>query len=164
MKEGHEGEAPIMDNTRGIVVPTISGQQFILYPSYKKAKLIEHDKISDYKSRKYSEIEALYLDSCKEETDLLLECGSPAAQHVRQYGLDLPNLQMAAAIIRHRQQINEAAAKIAGADQISNGSNAWTCCRYHANLAWYARGYSGYFFSYFMYFSLLAVPVALLNY
>lgn len=164
MKEGHEGEAPIMDNTRGIVVPTISGQQFILYPSYKKAKLIEHDKISDYKSRKYSEIEALYLDSCKEETDLLLECGSPAAQHVRQYGLDLPNLQMAAAIIRHRQQINEAAAKIAGADQISNGSNAWTCCRYRANLAWVFYGYYGYAYGGNFCISLLAVPVALLNY
>lgn len=164
MKEGHEGEAPTMDNTRGIVVPTISGQQFILYPSYKNAKLVEYDKLSDYKGREYSEIEALYLDSCKEETDLLMECGSPAAQHVRRYGLDLPNLQMAAAIIRHRQQINEAAAKIAGADQISNGSGAWTCCRYYANGAWCAYGSGGYFNSSYMFSSYLAVPVALLNY
>lgn len=44
--------------------------------------------------------------------------------------------------------------------QEPGGSNAWTCCRYNANNAWYANGNNGYFNNNNMYNSNLAVPVA----
>lgn len=50
-----------------------------------------------------------------------------------------------------------------GGSAISNGSNIWSCCRYVAGYAWFAFGSFGFFGSDYMYYSLLAVPVALLT-
>lgn len=56
--------------------------------------------------------------------------------------------------------INKALAAMGG-NTISNGSHLWSCCRTSSNVAWYALGDFGFFFSDHLYLELSAVPVSL---
>ena len=87
--------------------------------------------------------------------------GSPAAEHVRSFGCDLPTFEMAAAIIKFRPEINKAAEQIEGADILEIDSDVWTSCRCNTNNAWIFHGYYGIANAYGFYLGLLAVPVAL---
>lgn len=63
---------------------------------------------------------------------------------------------------RDADPINRALNAIGGS-AISNGSNLWSASRFYANGAWYSLGGYGFLGSYYMFISLLALPVALLD-
>lgn len=161
MKDGCQGQAPTINNIEGIVVPLPGGRQFKMIPKYLESCLLHRDKIAELKLKCYNEAEALFNEDNKAETDEYLRLGSPAAEHVRSFGCDLPTFEMAAAIIKFRPEINKAAEQIEGADILEIGSGVWASCRYGSGYAWLCFGnYGSANISYF-YSGYLAVPVAL---
>ena len=161
MKDGCQGQTPTINNIEGIVVPLPGGRQFKMIPKYLESCLLHRDKIAKLKLKCYNEAEAIFNEDNKSETDEYLRLGSPAAEHVRSFGCDLPTFEMAAAIIKFRPEINKAAEQIEGADILEIGSYVWTSCRYNTNIAWFFNGYHGYALSNYFYNGNLAVPVAL---
>ena len=161
MKDGCQGQAPTINNIEGIVVPLPGGRQFKMIPKYLESCLLHRDKIAELKLKCYNEAEALFNEDNKAETDEYLRLGSPAAEHVRSFGRDLPTFEMAAAIIKFRPEINKAAEQIEGADILEIGSYVWTSCRYSTNNAWIFNGNYGGAGNSNFYNGYLAVPVAL---
>ena len=161
MKDGCQGQTPTINNIEGIVVPLPGGRQFKMIPKYLESCLLHRDKIDELKLKCYNEAEAIFNEDNKAETDEYLRLGSPAAEHVRSFGCDLPTFEMAAAIIKFRPEINKAAEQIEGADILEIGSNVWTSCRCYTNNAWIYDGYYGNANGGNFYYGNLAVPVAL---
>ena len=161
MKDGCQGQTPTINNIEGIVVPLPGGRQFKMIPKYLESCLLHRDKIAKLKLKCYNEAEAIFNEDNKSETDEYLRLGSPAAEHVRSFGCDLPTFEMAAAIIKFRPEINKAAEQIEGADILEIGSGVWSSCRYDTSGAWFFSGYSGYANSNSFDCGYLAVPVAL---
>ena len=161
MKDGCQGQAPTINNIEGIVVPLPGGRQFKMIPKYLESCLLHRDKIAELKFKCCNEAEAIFDEDNKAETDEYLRLGSPAAEHVRSFGCDLPTFEMAAAIIKFRPEINKAAEQIEGADILEIGSRVWTSCRYNTGLAWFFGGCNGGANSSYFYGGYLAVPVAL---
>ena len=161
MKDGCKGQAPTINNIEGIVVPLPGGRQFKMIPKYLESCLLHRDKIDELKLKCYNEAEAIFNEDNKAETDEYLRLGSPAAEHVRSFGCDLPTFEMAAAIIKFRPEINKAAEQIEGADILEIGSIVWTSCRYSTISAWIFNGNFGYANGYHFCYGYLAVPVAL---
>ena len=160
MKDGCQGQAPTINNIEGIVVPLPGGRQFKMIPKYLESCLLHRDKIAELKLKCYNEAEAIFNEDNKTETDEYLRLGSPAAEHVRSFGCDLPTFEMAAAIIKFRPEINKAAEQIEGADILEIGSYVCSSCRYSTYGAWIFYG-GGRACSNNFYFGSLAVPVAL---
>ena len=161
MKDGCQGQTPTINNIEGIVVPLPGGRQFKMIPKYLESCLLHRDKIAELKLKCCNEAEAIFNEDNKAETDEYLRLGSPAAEHVRSFGCDLPTFEMAAAIIKFRSEINKVAEQIEGADILEIGSNVWTSCRYDTSFAWVFYGNSGRAVSSNFYNGNLAVPVAL---
>ena len=161
MKDGCQGQTPTINNIEGIVVPLPGGRQFKMIPKYLESCLLHRDKIAKLKLKCYNEAEAIFNEDNKSETDEYLRLGSPAAEHVRSFGCDLPTFEMTAAIIKFRPEINKAAEQIEGADILEIGSHVWTSCRYSTNYAWFYSGGNGRADSNYFYNGNLAVPVAL---
>ena len=162
-KEGREGEMTI-DAIKGIAIPRIDGQTILVYPKYKGCELLAYERRHDWKESEHTEIEALLedTDKSKERTDALLELDSPAAKFVRSIGkqFNIPSLLTAGTIKKYCKEINTLAKQIEGADILPEGSYLWSCLRYHAHYAWYANGYSGFFYSNNLYGACVVVPVA----
>lgn len=161
MKDGCQGQTPTINNIEGIVVPLPGGRQFKMIPKYLESCLLHRDKIDELKLKCYNEAEAIFNEDNKAETDEYLRLGSPAAEHVRSFGCDLPTFEMAAAIIKFRPEINKAAEQIEGADVLEIGSGVWASCRSYAYGAWVSSGNLGLAGGYGFYGGYLAVPVAL---
>lgn len=161
MKEGCQGQKPTINNIEGIAVPLPDGRQFKLMPKYKYCALLNEDKISELKNKRYNEAQAIFNNDNKAETDEYLRLDSPAAKHVREFGYDLPSFTMAAAIVKFIDEINAVAETIEGADIIDEDSVVWTSCRCNTNLAWFFYGNIGGAYSNYFYYGYLAVPVAL---
>lgn len=160
MKEGREGEAPTIDNIEGIVVPMLSGDEFLVYPKYAELPILPAGK--SMPGRDHNEVAALYDRDNHEETSALYAIGSPAAEYVRGLGKDMPSLQMLLAICRNRDSINAVADKIQGADKLWS-SGLWSCCRGSSNSVWVASGNGSFFYIYNFYSSFVVVPVARLK-
>ena len=161
MKDGCQGQTPTINNIEGIVVPLPGGRQFKMIPKYLESCLLHRDKIAELKLKCYNEAEAIFNEDNKAETDEYLRLGSPAAEHVRSFGCDLPTFEMAAAIIKFRPEINKVAKQIEGADILEIGSVVWSSCRCNTDRAWIFSGDLGLAYGYYFYFGYLAVPVAL---
>ena len=161
MKDGCQGQTPTINNIEGIVVPLPGGRQFKMIPKYLESCLLHRDKIAELKLKCCNEAEAIFNEDNKAETDEYLRLGSPAAEHVRSFGCDLPTFEMAAAIIKFRSEINKVAEQIEGADILEIGSNVWTSCRFSTYGAWFFSGDSGVAGYNYFYRGYLAVPVAL---
>lgn len=161
MKDGCQGQTPTINNIEGIIVPLPGGRQFKMIPKYLESCLLHRDKIAELKLKCYNEAEAIFNEDNKAETDEYLRLGSPAAEHVRSFGCDLPTFEMAAAIIKFRPEINKVAEQIEGADILEIDSYVWTSCRYGTRSAWIFFGYYGYAHNHHFYNGHLAVPVAL---
>lgn len=161
MKDGCQGQAPTINNIEGIVVPLPGGRQFKMIPKYLESCLLHRDKIAELNLRCHNEAEAIFDEDNKAETDEYLRLGSPAAEHVRSFGCDLPTFEMAAAIIKFRPEINKAAEQIEGADILEIDSLVWSSCRCGTSSAWFYVGYYGDALSNHFYGGYLAVPVAL---
>lgn len=161
MKDGCQEQTPTINNIEGIVVPLPGGRQFKMIPKYLESCLLHRDKIAELKLKCYNEAEAIFNEDSKAETDEYLRLGSPAAEHVRSFGCDLPTFEMAAAIIKFRPEINKVAEQIEGADILEIGSYVWASCRYSTYNAWIFNGYNGGANYGNFYYGFLAVPVAL---
>lgn len=161
MKDGCQGQAPTINNIEGIVVPLPGGRQFKMIPKYLESCLLHRDKIDELKLKCYNEAEAIFNEDNKAETDEYLRLGSPAAEHVRSFGCDLPTFEMAAAIIKFRPEINKAAEQIEGADMLEIGSRVWSSCRCYPGGAWIYNGSNGHAYGNHFCRGNLAVPVAL---
>ncbi len=162
-KPGKEG-INSLDAIRGIAVKMFNGQEILVYPKYAELPLLHREDYGRWKEKSCSEVEALTDDrDPRELTVALVEAGSPAAKFVDELGgFSLPSLQMLAAIVVNRYDIDELAKEIEGADLLSScGSNYWSCFRCGGSGAWRAYGSIGFFGSSGMYGSFLAVPVSL---
>ena len=162
-KPGKEG-INSLDAIRGIAVKMFNGQEVLVYPKYAELPLLHREDYSRWKEKGRSEVEALMDDrDPRELTVALVEAGSPAAKFVDELGgFSLPNLQMLAAIVVNRDDIDELAKEIEGADLLgSHTSYYWSCFRYSYYHAWYADGYFGFFGDDGMCYGNLAVPVSL---
>ena len=124
---------------------------------YERQALVKHDCSYDEKFCK-SEIEAL------NDWDFV-----SATKHLQSIGLSfdlaeghyLPTLAVLLAMFTHKEAINSALT-VAGAKAIDFGTHVWSSSRCNSiNLAWFADGYFGFFYGYYMYYSGLAVPVSL---
>ena len=161
MKDGCQGQTPTINNIEGIVVPLPGGRQFKMIPKYLESCLLHRDKIAELKLKCYNEAEAILNEDNKAETDEYLRLGSPAAEHVRSFGCDLPTFEMAAAIIKFRPEINKVAEQIEGADILEIDSGVWSSCRCSTYVAWIFYGNLGNASYYDFCYGYLAVPVAL---
>ena len=162
-KPGKEG-INSLDAIRGIAVKMFNGQEVLVYPKYAELPLLHMEDYSRWKEKSRSEVEALMDDrDPRELTVALVEAGSPAAKFVDELGgFSLPSLQMLAAIVANKDDIDELAKEIEGADLLgSHTSYSWSCFRYSGSDAWYAYGGGGFFGNGSMYYSSLAVPVSL---
>ena len=162
MKNGHENEAPTLNNIEGINIPMLNGERFLLYPLYEICQLLPEKNVKSYTGKYHSEVEAFYDNNNHNETTSLLEHGSKAAEYVRSLGYDLPSLPMLLATQHHKEEINAIAEHIAGAMLIDDG-HLWSCCRYSASSAWCASGGSGFFNDSYFISSSSVLPVALLD-
>lgn len=167
-KKGYDGHKPVtLADIEGISLELLNGETIVVFPKYKDVKFLDSEKISKYTRKNFYEFDALHVKSTDATilTDELLALESPAAKHVRERGAyDLPTLLAAGEILRQREEIDKLARTIEGADLFYDyGSVIWTCCRVNANHAWLANGGGGFFGSYGMCYSNLAVPVALLK-
>ena len=162
-KPGKEG-INSLDAIRGIAVKMFNGQEVLVYPKYAELPLLHREDYSRWKERSLTEAEALMDDrDPRELTVALVEAGSPAAKFVDELGgFSLPSLQMLAAIVVNRDDIDELAREIEGADLLgSHTSLFWSCFRYSGDSAWFADGGLGFFYGVSMYGGYLAVPVSL---
>lgn len=164
-KEGHQGELTL-DAIKGIAVPRINGKAILVYPKYKKCKLLDLSRFDDWKEPGHSKLNALFEDTdlCKERTDELLKLDSPAAKFVRSIGkqFNIPSLLTDGTIKKYEKEINALAKQIEGADLLPEGSVLWSCLRYDASTAWLVAGDDNGFFigNYVLYNTFVVVPVS----
>jgi hypothetical protein len=161
-KKDRQGELTL-DAIKGIAIPRIDGKTILMYPKYKKCRLLNAKRIDDWKEPGHSEIEALFEDTdlSKERTDELLKLNSPAAKFVRGIGekFNIPSLLTAGAIKKYQKEINALAKQIEGADLLPEGSNFWSCLRSSAYYAWNTFGVRGFIFDSVLYSTCIVVPV-----
>ena len=151
----------------GIIISTLDGREFLIYPKYKECPLLKDERIKSWKAKSMTEIESLYA-KCdgEQETDDLKAIGSPAAMWVRNVAVhrkfNIPgDVLVAIAVIRHLDEINAVAEHIEGADKLNKNSCVWSCSRCYSNYGWCAYGFNGYAYGTALGNSYLAVPLVL---
>lgn len=152
----------------GIEIDLFNGQKALVYPKYAEKKLLDYEKIDEWKAKYLTEIEALKDTDARGNTAELHALGSPAAEFVSRFRSDahglfsLPSLVAAMEIQDQKKEIDALAETIDGADLLRDfTSDVWSCSRYYAAGGWYAYGFSGYAVSSFLCYSCLAVPLVL---
>lgn len=163
-KEGQEGQNRL-DCIEGIEIELLNGQCALIYPKYAEKGMLPQDKIASWDATGTSEIKALKNEEDLYPTYELLKCESPAAKFVTQFRTDehrifaLPTLLAAMEIQDQRNDIDELANTIAGADLLRNYSRyVWSCSRYGGNIGWFA-GDGGFTGGSGLCSSFLVVPV-----
>lgn len=166
-KEGCERQNRL-ESIEGIEIELLNGQKALIYPKYAERPLLEREKISKWGAPEETEIEALKVEDTYSRTVALLNADSPAAEWISQFGSDryeifyLPSLLAAMEIQHQKNDIDELAETIEGADLLRDfTSSVWSCSRYSEIGGWIAYG-GGFAGSNGLCNSLLAVP--LVNY
>ncbi len=134
-KEGCDGQNTI-ESIEGIEIKLLNGQKALIYPKYAEKTMLPDDKIASWDAKNTSEIEALKKEDNLWATGALLRCGSPAAEYVSNFHSDkhgifaLPTLLSAMELHDQKNDIDELAEKIGGADLLSeNRGGIWSCAR-----------------------------------
>lgn len=168
-KEGLEGQNRL-ECIEGIEIELLNGQKALIYPKYAERALLKREKIREWRASKKTEIEALMLKDTDYETRLLIALGSPAAIWIAQFRsskhgpFNLPSLLAAMELQRQKKEIDVLAETIEGADLLRDyTSYVWSCSRFGEYHGWVTSGGSGFASNYGLYFSLLAVPIVLLD-
>lgn len=168
-KEGLEG-LNRLECIEGIEIELLNGQKALIYPKYAERALLEREKIREWRATKKTEIEALMLKDTDYETRLLISLGSPAAIWIAQFRsskhgpFNLPSLLAAMELQRQKKEIDVLAETIEGADLLRDyTSYVWSSSRFCEYHGWVTSGGSGFASNYGLYFSLLAVPLILLD-
>ena len=166
-KNGCEGQNRLAC-IEGIEIDLFNGQKALIYPKYAEKPLLDYGKISKWKAKYLTEIEALKDTDARGNTAELHALGSPAAEFVSQFSSDthgvfaLPSLVSAMELQAQKKEIDALAETIEGADLLSDSnSGVWSCSRCNAYNGWYAGGYNGCAGSGYLCISGLAVPLVL---
>ncbi len=152
----------------GIEIDLFNGQKALVYPKYAEKKLLDYEKIDEWKAKYRTEIEALKDTDARGNTAELHVLGSPAAEFVSQFSSDahglfsLPSLVAAMEIQDQKKEIDALAETIDGADLLRDfTSSVWSCSRCGAYGGWCAFGNYGYAGYVNLWDSYLAVPLVL---
>ncbi len=167
-KKGCEGQNRL-ECIEGIEIELLNKQKALIYPKYsEKVMLTGSDKICNGDSPIETEMEALKREYAGYRTEQLVALDSPAAMWVTQFYADnygvfaLPSLLAAMEIQDQKNEIDELAKTIEGADLLRNFTHdVWTCSRYNDNLGWVAVGSFGFADKGYLCGSGLAVPTIL---
>lgn len=166
-KSGHEFKNKL-DSIDGIWIKLFNGRNALIYPKYSEKQLLDALPISECDIKTESEIKALKKMSSYQDTSDFYRFDSPAAKFVRQFKSEhftqfsLPTLLTAMEIQDQKNEIDELAKTIEGADLLRNFTHdVWTCSRYNDNLGWVAVGSFGFADKGYLCGSGLAVPTIL---
>ena len=167
-KKGCEGQNRL-DSIEGIEIELLNGQKALIYPKYsKKVMLTDSDKICNWDSPTETEIEALKREYAGYRTEQLVALGSPAAMWVTQFYADnygvfaLPSLLAAMEIQYQKENIDELAEIIAGADLLRNFvCYVWSCSKCSKDYCWIVDGKGGFADCDILCNQYLAVPTIL---
>lgn len=166
-KEGCEGQNKL-SCIEGIEIELLNGQKALIYPKYSEEMILPYEKRSLWEAKGMSEIEALKETDTNYETGQLFALDSPAALWVAKFRSDahgifcLPSLLAAMELQHQKEEIDELATTIEGADLLRDfTSNVWSCSRYVAHYCWYANGGYGYAYYIILSSSYLVVPLVL---
>lgn len=151
-----------LDAIEGIAIPGVDGSVVLIYPKYRKCRMLGDGRSEAWMEPKHTEIEALFEDgdTSRERTDELLGLGSPAAEFVRSVGkeFNIPSLRSAGAIKKYRDEINALAEQIRGADLLDKDAILWSCLRGSSHYACHVAGRFGYFSGHYLNDACVAVP------
>lgn len=148
-KDGCDGRKRI-ECIEGIEIDLLNGQKALIYPRYSNEKLLDPRDIERWSCEGVSKTAALSLRDNQAGTVALLEAGSPAAKFVSKFTSEkfgrfgLPTLLAAMEIAEHKEEIDELAREIDGADLLEDFSaSVWSCSRFVPNYVWIAYGFRG---------------------
>lgn len=148
-KDGCESHKRL-ESIEGIEIDLLNGQKALIYPRYSNEKLLDPRDIERWSCEGVSKTAALSLRDNQAGTAALLEAGSPAARFVTKFTSErfgrfgLPTLLAAMEIAEHKDEIDELAREIDGADLLDDFSaSVWSCSRYVPNNGWFAYGFRG---------------------
>lgn len=166
-KNGMEGQNNL-SSIEGIEIDLLNGQKALIYPKYSEEMILPYEKRSLWEAKGMSEIEALKETDTNYETGQLFALDSPAALWVAKFRSDahgifcLPSLLAAMELQHQKEEIDELAATIEGADLLRDfTSNVWSCSRCVAYACWCAYGGFGYAYDGILFISCLVVPLVL---
>lgn len=151
-KKGFENQNKL-ECIEGIEIEMLNGQNALIYPKYADLPVLDWDKFDDWKAKFMTEFEALTVKDSAEETDELLELGSPAAKFVRQFRSDIyghfnmPTLLAAMEIMRQLKEINELARISDGADLLEEDVKVSSCSRFRRELGLVANSFGFAYYS-----------------
>lgn len=166
-KEGLEGQNRL-ECIEGIEIELLNGQKALIFPMYDDRQLLSKECIWRWNVPVESEFEGLKRTTNEEETQRLLELGSPAADWVSYYKMGhqqfgLPTMLAAMEILSQMEEIDALAETIKGADLLRDYSiHMWTCSRGGQSTEWIATGDSNSFYDPHISLRCLSVPVILL--
>ena len=166
-KEGCEGQN-VLSSIEGIEIALLNGQKALIYPKYSEEMILPYEKRNLWKAKGMSEIEALKETDTNYETGQLLAIDSPAALWVAKFRSDahgifcLPSLLAAMELQHQKEEIDELAETIEGADLLRDFTSVvWSCSRFNAYYCWFAYGLNGYAAYAYLGSSCLVVPLVL---
>ena len=167
-KEGCEGQNKL-SSIEGIEIDLLNGQKALIYPKYAERKMLTREQISNWSANDETEIEALKVTDTTLATQQLFALDSPAALWVARFHetakcriFCLPSLLAAMELQHQKKEIAALPETIEGADLLRDfTSYVWSCSRCYADYCWYANGFSGFAYGYYLYYSYLAVPLVL---
>lgn len=164
-KRGMEGQNKL-SSIEGIEIDLLNGQKALVYPKYSEKQMLSFKQ----EAPGVTEIEALKVTETAFTTEYLRDIGSPAAQFVSQFkygkyrNFYLPSLLAAMEIQHQKEEIDELAETIEGADLLRDfTSYVWSCSRYNAGYFWCASGGGGFAGTHYRTYFYLAVPTILYN-
>ena len=134
-KKGHEGENKL-SSIEGIEIDLFNGQKALIYPKYAQKRMLDLEQMRKWGAETEVEIEALKVEETNGKTVELLKIESPAAKWVSQFWHDkygifcLPSLLAALEIQYQKEEIDDLAETIEGADLLKNADfDILTCSR-----------------------------------
>ena len=143
-KKGCEGQNNL-SSIEGIEIDLLNGQKALIYPKYAETPMLASSQIDKWEAANETEVEALAVKNVNGKTGALLKIGSSAAEWVSQFSSDeygifcLPSLIAALEIRRHREEIDNLAETIEGADLLRDCcAVVWSCSRCQGGICWSA--------------------------
>ena len=154
----------------GIEIDLLNGQKALVYPKYSNEIMLPAKDYGKWPDAGITEIEALRIRDNRAATASLLKAGSPAARFVSGFSSErfgvfgMPTLLAALEITAQKQDIDELAETIEGADLLRDFSAyVWGCSRCYPGSGWIANGNGGYAGGYYLNGRYVAAPLVLLD-
>lgn len=166
-KKGMDGQNKL-SCIEGIEIELLNGQKALIYPRYAERQMLNPEKISKWSAKNETEIEALKVEDTNGKTGALLKIGSPAAEWVSEFWSDkhsifcLPSLLAVMELQHQKEEIDELAETIEGADLLRNFTSfVWSCSRCNYIGCWCSCSNDAYANFLYLDDSCLVVPTIL---